>query len=169
MEQVFFMRATLFATNTRLRARSLAAVDNIGTFIISIGLWDSLYDKYNQEHQNSTGNYLGPYCVLFPKADWDDSVGTKRSTGVLPSPSAFEHLSGRHSLVVIVWPWELQVCYWNVGSGTEAWIITNIVPQGSLLLLHYTMSEDIPKCYWNYFHYWGKVPQNKYLFAYSPA
>ena len=33
--------------------------------MIRIGFWGPLSYKYNKEPQNSIGNYLGPYIMLF--------------------------------------------------------------------------------------------------------
>ena len=41
--------------------------NKVGALIIRRGFWGPLYRTYNEEPQNSIGNYLAPYSTLNPK------------------------------------------------------------------------------------------------------
>ena len=60
--------STLYYPPKSFRLAWSAYYPNIGALIIRIGFWCILYHKYNKEpHQNSIGNYLGPYSKALPE------------------------------------------------------------------------------------------------------
>ena len=64
---------------------------NIGALIIRIGFWGPLYYNHNKEHQNSIGNYSGPYIRVSAFMAHPARVGGKPSAPSTTMSAALGH------------------------------------------------------------------------------